>query len=48
MEMWKSWDDDPAIRVFNYEDIAFPFEQYDPQEVVETGLTLPQLKQWDS
>ena len=38
MEVWKSWNDDPAKRVFNYEDIAFPFEQYDPKEVVEPGI----------
>jgi len=38
MEAWKSWEDDPSERVFNYEDISFPFEQYDPKEVVETGM----------
>jgi len=40
MEAWKSWEDDPAKRVFNYEDVAFPFEQFDPQEVVETGMNV--------
>jgi len=40
MEAWKSWEDDPDKRVFNYEDIAFPFEQFDPQEVVETGMNV--------
>lgn len=38
MEAWKSWQDDPSKRVFNYEDIAFPFEQYDPKEVVDIGV----------
>jgi len=38
MEAWKNWETDPAERVFNYEDIAFPFEQFDPQEVVDTGV----------
>ncbi|WP_080146460.1 SDR family oxidoreductase [Marinilactibacillus piezotolerans] len=37
-EAWKSWQDDPAKRVFDYEKIAFPFEQYDPEELVEQGI----------
>lgn len=38
MEAWKNWTDDPSKRIFDYEDIAFPFEQFDPQEVVDTGV----------
>lgn len=38
MEVWKSWDDDPSKRVFDYEKVAFPFEQYDPKELVEPGI----------
>lgn len=37
-ETWKSWQDDESKRIFNYEDIAFPFEQFDPEEVVGTGI----------
>lgn len=37
-EMWKDWQDDPTQRVFDYEKIAFPFEQYDPQEVIEPSI----------
>jgi short-subunit dehydrogenase len=33
-ETWKSWQDDPSERIFDYEELAFPFEQYDPQEVI--------------
>lgn len=33
-ETWKSWQDDPSKRIFDYEKLAFPFEQYDPQEVI--------------
>lgn len=38
METWKSWQDDPSTRVFNYDEIAFPFEQYDPMDVIEPGI----------
>lgn len=38
MEVWRSWQDDPSKRVFNYEDIAFPFEQFNPEELIEGGL----------
>ncbi len=33
-ETWESWQNDPAERVFDYGKLAFPFEQYDPQEVM--------------
>ena len=38
MEAWKSWEDDPSKRIYDYEEIAFPFEQFDPQEVVDVGV----------
>lgn len=31
---WKTWDDEPARRIFNYEKLAFPFLQLDPAKVV--------------
>ncbi|WP_263263099.1 SDR family oxidoreductase [Pseudomonas entomophila] len=37
-ETWKSWKDDAATRLFNYADLAFPHEQYDPEPVFETTL----------
>ncbi|GBR03994.1 SDR family oxidoreductase [Acetobacter oeni] len=37
-EAWKSWLDDPATRLFDYEKIAFPHEQYDPEPVFETTI----------
>ncbi|MER2041259.1 SDR family oxidoreductase [Desemzia incerta] len=36
-ETWKDWPEDPE-RVFNMEEISFPFEQYDPKEVVEPAI----------
>lgn len=30
-ETWKSWQDDPSRRLFDYSKIAFPHEQYDPE-----------------
>jgi NAD(P)-dependent dehydrogenase (short-subunit alcohol dehydrogenase family)/uncharacterized protein GlcG (DUF336 family) len=27
----KDWDDDPSARVFDYDKLAFPFEQFEPQ-----------------
>nr|WP_243430095.1 SDR family oxidoreductase [Acetobacter sacchari] len=37
-ETWKSWTDDPSQRLFDYENIAFPHEQYDPEPVIETTV----------
>lgn len=31
---WKTWRDDPAERIFNYEKLAFPFKQMDPAKAV--------------
>lgn len=31
---WKTWDDNPSERIFNYEYLAFPFEQLDPKKII--------------
>lgn len=36
-ETWKNWPDD-SERVFDYEKLAFPYEQYDPKEVIEPAV----------
>ncbi|MBD1586590.1 SDR family oxidoreductase [Pseudomonas typographi] len=37
-ETWKNWKDDASKRLFNYADIAFPHEQYDPEPVFKTTV----------
>ncbi|SNB72819.1 hypothetical protein SAMN07250955_1105 [Arboricoccus pini] len=37
-ETWKSWEDDPSERLYDYSQIAFPHEQYDPEPVFETTI----------
>ncbi|WP_433341550.1 SDR family oxidoreductase [Streptomyces sp. CA-253872] len=32
-ETWKEWRDDPADRLHDYAELAFPHEQYDPEPV---------------
>lgn len=39
-ETWKTWRDDPASRVFDYEKLAFPHEQYDPEPVFATTVAV--------
>ncbi|MFE9248061.1 SDR family oxidoreductase [Streptomyces sp. NPDC007088] len=39
-ETWKSWRDDPAQRLFDYERLAFPHEQYDPEPVFERTVAV--------
>lgn len=39
-ETWKTWRDDPSQRVFDYEQLAFPHEQYDPEPVFETTVAV--------
>ncbi|WP_435194101.1 SDR family oxidoreductase [Streptomyces sp. NRRL F-5630] len=34
-ETWKEWRDDPADRLYDYAELAFPHEQYDPEPVFE-------------
>lgn len=37
-EEWKSWNDDPATRLYDYNELAFPHEQFDPEEVITTSI----------
>jgi len=37
-ETWKTWQDDPSTRLFDYNKLAFPHEQYDPEPVFETTI----------
>lgn len=37
-ETWKTWRDDPARRLFDYEKIAFPHEQYDIAPAIDTTV----------
>jgi hypothetical protein len=39
-EAWRSWKDDPSRRIFDYENISYLYEQYDPEPVVETSVGL--------
>ncbi|MFT8972550.1 SDR family oxidoreductase [Zymomonas mobilis] len=39
-ETWKSWRDTPEDRVFDYSQLAFPHEQFDPEEVITTTLSV--------
>lgn len=33
-EAWKNWHEDNSETVFDYENAAFPYEQFDPEEVI--------------
>jgi hypothetical protein len=35
-ETWKSWEDDPAQRLYDYSKLAFPRAQFDPEAVYAT------------
>jgi NAD(P)-dependent dehydrogenase (short-subunit alcohol dehydrogenase family) len=35
-ETWKSWEDDPAQRLYDYSKLAFPRAQFDPEAVYVT------------
>lgn len=37
-ETWRMWRDNPAERVFNYDELAFPYEQFDPQPVIAESI----------
>ncbi|MGI4861223.1 MAG: SDR family oxidoreductase [Janthinobacterium lividum] len=37
-ETWKTWEDDPSTRLFDYEKLSFPHEQYDSEPVFETTI----------
>src|SRR6266436_3445746 len=36
IETWKSWEDDPSERLFDYSKLAFPRAQFDPEPVYAT------------
>jgi len=35
-QTWESWEDDPAERLFDYSELAFPRAQFDPEAVFAT------------
>lgn len=38
LDTWQSWDDDPERRLFDYEQVAFPHEQFDPAPVADVAV----------
>ncbi len=47
-DTWKSWKDDPSKRLFDYEKLAFPHPQYDPEPVYATtvGVIAGEIEQY--
>lgn len=39
-EAWKLWRDNPEERLFDYEQLAFPYEQLDPKEVIKEAIKI--------
>lgn len=37
-ETWQTWQDDPAERIFDYDQLAFPYEQFDPEKAVKEAV----------
>lgn len=37
-ETWRTWQDDPSKRIFDYEQLAFPYEQLDPEKAVKAAV----------
>ena len=37
-ETWRTWQDDPSKRIFDYEQLAFPYEQFDPEKAVKAAV----------
>ncbi|MTD38292.1 SDR family oxidoreductase [Erwinia sp. CPCC 100877] len=37
-EAWRLWQDDPADRLFDYEKLAFPYEQFKPDKLIEEAI----------
>ena len=37
-ETWKNWQEDPNEYIFDYEKVAFPYEQFDPKEVIDPAI----------
>lgn len=39
-EAWQMWRDDSKERLFNYEKLAFPYEQFDPEDFIKDAIHL--------
>lgn len=39
-EAWKRWDNDPADRLFDYENLAFPYEQLNPKKAIKDMIKI--------
>ncbi|WP_018654365.1 SDR family oxidoreductase [Actinomadura flavalba] len=39
-ETWRAWTDDPGDRLFDYAELAFPHEQFDPEPVFERTVAV--------
>lgn len=37
-ETWRMWQDNPTERLYDYEELAFPYEQFDPEKAVKEAL----------
>lgn len=37
-EAWRMWRDKPEERLFDYEQLAFPYEQLDPEDVIKEAI----------
>lgn len=37
-EAWRMWRDNPEERLFDYEQLAFPYEQLDPEDVIKEAI----------
>lgn len=37
-EAWRMWRDNPEERLFDYEQLAFPYEQFDPEDVIKEAI----------
>ena len=43
-ETWRSWEDDPSERLFDYSKLAFPRAQFDPEPVYATMTAVAQAR----
>lgn len=39
-EMWQFWQGNPSERLFDYEQLAFPYEQLKPEKVIEEAIKI--------
>lgn len=37
-EAWRMWRDNPEERLFDYEQLAFPYEQLDPEDLIKEAI----------